>query len=184
MEYIKELDKKIFFIINNDFARDYMDLPMVILSSRLTWTCCFAVALAIAIYLRRWRFVWVCGLLGLGFVVTDISVYYGLKPMFNRLRPCKEFPEMVRIVHGCAGTFGLPSNHAANGMVITALIFLARLPLLGLIALVAVLLVGFSRVYLGVHYPSDIFLGYVAGASIALIVFTLTRPLHGLIRAN
>jgi undecaprenyl-diphosphatase len=80
--------------------------------------------------------------------------------------------------------FSFPSGHAALGMVawgvLGVLVMRSRLPLGVRRAIVAVLalvifLIGLSRVWLGVHYPTDVLAGWTAGAVIVLLYARLTR---------
>jgi undecaprenyl-diphosphatase len=100
-------------------------------------------------------------------VWTDQTSAHLLKPFFERLRPCWN-PELVgklHILEGiCGGKYGFVSSHAANTagfMVFTCIII--RKAWLKWLCLVMVLLVGYSRVYLAVHYPMDIVLGWLLG---------------------
>lgn len=81
--------------------------------------------------------------------------------------------------------FSFPSGHAALGMVaygiLAVVIGRSRLPRSARAALIAVLLVlialiGLSRVWLGVHYPTDVLAGWVAGGVIVLLFRWFTRP--------
>ncbi len=80
--------------------------------------------------------------------------------------------------------FGFPSGHSALGMVawgtFGVLVMRSRLPRrvrLGIVALLAVVifLIGVSRIWLGVHYPTDVLAGWTAGAVIVLLYARLTR---------
>jgi undecaprenyl-diphosphatase len=80
--------------------------------------------------------------------------------------------------------FSFPSGHSALGMVawgiLGVLVMRSRLPLgvrRGIVAVLAlvILLVGLSRVWLGVHYPTDVLAGWTAGAVIVLVYARLTR---------
>lgn len=80
--------------------------------------------------------------------------------------------------------FSFPSGHSALGMaawgILGVLIMRSRLPLgvrRGIVAVLVVLiaLIGLSRIWLGVHYPTDVLAGWTAGAVIVLVYARLTR---------
>jgi membrane-associated phospholipid phosphatase len=77
---------------------------------------------------------------------------------------------------GADGTFGLPSGHAQHAVVMWGLLAAtARRPLAWPAACVLSLLIGVSRVYLGVHFPTDVLAGWIIGAA---ILWTLLRLEH------
>jgi membrane-associated phospholipid phosphatase len=106
-----------------------------------------------------------------------------LKLWFHRDRPSVEWA-LAR-----ESTFSFPSGHATlslvvYGMILYLILRLSHSRLLDvaarLIALPLILAIGVSRVYLGVHYPSDILAGYLAGAIWLLAVIVSLEALHRL----
>lgn len=101
-----------------------------------------------------------------------------LKVYVQRERPPLEL-RLVEVQH-----FSYPSGHTMASAIIfftIGLIFYERyrhlaerMLCLGT-ASVLVILIGLSRIYLGVHYPSDVLGGFALGASIALVIFALRR---------
>jgi undecaprenyl-diphosphatase len=92
------------------------------------------------------------------------------KDGFERLRPCQEADLMdtMRLVKEyCGGRFGFFSGHASNSMavaVFVGLILKKRYNYLIFMLLFWAALMAYSRVYIGVHYPLDIFCGMIFGA--------------------
>ena len=103
-----------------------------------------------------------------------------LKSFFNRPRP----DLVARLVD--VNSVSFPSGHAMNSAVIylTLGVLLAnthtepavRIYILS-VAIILTLMIGFSRVYLGVHWPSDVFAGWTIGASWALLCAEFARRL-------
>ena len=89
-----------------------------------------------------------------------------LKWVFERVRPCRAMSEAVKIEpSGCGGLFSFPSNHAANTATLAA--FLQVLyPKSGWITWPIVAVVGFSRVFIGAHYVTDVLGGWMLGGVI------------------
>ena len=176
------------------------DLVNGIASPRLTDVMVFAsvwgaprrlailAALAVVVFLtRRWRrgaLLVVITLAGAGLLDG------GLKLLFGRTRPVAFFDH-----YPSPETFSFPSGHALFATAFfggLAVLLWGRLvhPVLRLatvaLALVVILLIGFSRIYLGVHYPTDVVGGFAVGtiwvAAVALgdrIASHRRRPLAG-----
>ena len=96
-----------------------------------------------------------------------------LKATVDRQRPYETLSEADPLLRASVG-YSFPSGHAATsfaGAVILGYLFRRALP--GLLALAV--LVAFSRVYVGVHYPLDILGGAVIGALVAFLVIAALR---------
>ncbi len=103
------------------------------------------------------------------------------KPFFERLRPCHnpEIMEFVHTVNHCGGQFGFVSSHAANSIALASAIFLIFGKKSGIFIFMAssAILISYSRIYLGVHYPIDIMAGVTVGFFTTFIIFTLLTNL-------
>jgi undecaprenyl-diphosphatase len=104
--------------------------------------------------------------------VVDTSTSYFFKNLIRRLRPCKmqELRDSItNFGQGCGGKWGFFSSHAANAAALVhyLLPFARPSKTLKLCAWSVVLLVGYSRIYLGVHLPLDVIVGWCWGWMLA-----------------
>jgi len=105
-----------------------------------------------------------------------------LKPLICRLRPTHDGSvPLLHLVNGYkGGMYGFCSSHAANSMAV-ALLFslLYRKKIATILLMLWVALVCYSRIYLGVHFPTDIIAGLFVGSLMAVVVWvTLTLVFH------
>ncbi|MHA1520333.1 MAG: phosphatase PAP2 family protein [Promethearchaeota archaeon] len=97
-------------------------------------------------------------------------IYYAIKKYFKRTRPFKQFSEVNRLDKTGHG-YGFPSGHCHHSVILVWLIFFLWLPPWAIPLLVLFNgLIGFSRIMLGVHYPSDIIVGTIE-AYIEILIF-------------
>jgi membrane-associated phospholipid phosphatase len=104
-----------------------------------------------------------------------------LKPLVSRIRPCN-LAELTNEIHlriHCSGGFSFPSSHAANHFALAMFIGLALYktnPWFLRIGLLWAGIISFAQVYVGVHFPVDIFSGMLLGCGIGLFLnFVLAK---------
>lgn len=94
-----------------------------------------------------------------------------LKVMIARERPCRAI-ETIRLLVRCPGSFSMPSGHAISSFSFSVPLFYLTRDYLAmkwrLFPVILASLIAFSRLYLGVHYPSDVLAGALLGATIGL----------------
>lgn len=121
---------------------------------------------------------WLHGAIGAATIGLASAGNEVFKAVIARARP--DLLDPIVEEHG----FSFPSGHSALGMaawgILGVLIMRSRLPLgvrRGIVAAIAVLivLIGLSRIWLGVHYPTDVLAGWTAGAVIVLLYARITR---------
>ncbi|MFB7915120.1 phosphatase PAP2 family protein [Streptomyces sp. NPDC056061] len=114
---------------------------------------------------------------GFGYVVSEV-----LKSMVNEERPCRAVTGAAASLVSCppVGDWSFPSNHSAIAGAAAVAVAIAR-PVLAWLTVPMALLMAFSRVFVGVHYPHDVAVGLVLGAVVsAVAVLVLRRPARAL----
>lgn len=86
-----------------------------------------------------------------------------LKHLFLRLRPFYTYPDLVPLTSP-SSPYSFPSGHASSSFAVAFLLCMYLPKKYSVPALTMAALIGFSRMYLGVHYPSDILAGMAVGA--------------------
>jgi undecaprenyl-diphosphatase len=172
---IERLDQQLFLFLNS-LNSPFMDQVMHAISGKLIWVPLY---LAILIYLgitykRKFWIILIFIILAATFT-DQISVLF--KNAVQRLRPCHE-PALQGLVHlfngECGGQFSFVSSHAANSFNVAflSLLFIRkRWYTISIISWAAV--VGYSRIYLGVHYPLDVICGAIQGALVGWGFYSL-----------
>jgi len=105
-------------------------------------------------------------------VLSDQLSSQVIKPWVGRLRPCKEHVDWIHLLVSCSSGKSFPSSHAANSIA-QAVLWSCRYPRLGKYAYPLASLIAISRVFVGVHYPSDILSGAILGAMCGAAIFIL-----------
>ncbi len=148
------------FLLLNGWRHPLLDVLMPALSDK---RYALVPAALLLLALGRWggRRAWL--LVGAALLALGASDLAGsaVKALVQRPRPC-HVHAAAQLLAGCTASFALPSNHAAN-MAALAAVAWAGSRRLGLAVLGLALAVGYSRVYLGVHYPGDVLAGLLLG---------------------
>ena len=148
----------------------------------LAWITAAVCAVLFAHALLIGEFIWAKGKIMMVSVtmLATMGIMHLLKLIFGRPRPPHEF-----LLGEPLQTYSFPSGHATMTMTLVGLLLIlfyrSNLPHLAVWLLSAILLpltflVGFSRIYLGYHYASDVLAGFLIGLIAILIAERLTKP--------
>jgi 4-amino-4-deoxy-L-arabinose transferase-like glycosyltransferase/membrane-associated phospholipid phosphatase len=162
MQWLLSLDVEVFRFINLKLINPVFDRLMPWLSGNELF---FPALLGLAVWLvwkGRLRGLLCVAMLALIVGAGDGLVCRTMKEAVGRPRPFMELAEVHCLV-GRSGSFSLPSSHAANWFAATMIAFIYYRRSLWFMLPVAAL-VGLSRIYNGVHYPSDVLIGAILGA--------------------
>ncbi len=168
MLWLQTLDVALFRFINQTLSNPLFDVAMPWLSGNRLFVPLVLLFAAGLIWRGRGKAVLFIFLLALVVGVTDGLVSNTLKHAIGRLRPCAAL-DSVRLLVNCGSNGSMPSSHAANWFAMTMVAFLFHRRSWRVMLPLAVA-VSFSRIYNGVHYPSDVLAGAILGAGTGFAV--------------
>ena len=99
-----------------------------------------------------------------------------LKNLIARARPY-DMIQGLKILVEAPTDFSFPSGHTASSFAAATVLFLTVPKKYGIPALVLAALMGFSRLYIGVHYPTDVLAGLISGVLIAIVTVIAFKKL-------
>jgi undecaprenyl-diphosphatase len=172
---LERLDQQLFLFLNS-LNSPFWDQVMHAISGRVIWIPLYlAILICLGIKFKR-KFLIILLFIILAATLADqTSVLF--KNLVQRLRPCHEpsLEGLVHLVNGeCGGKFSFVSSHATNSFnvaLISLLFIRKRWFTIGII--LWAIIIGYSRIYLGVHYPGDVICGSLLGALIGWSIFKL-----------
>jgi undecaprenyl-diphosphatase len=177
LEQELQVEKDLFFLLNGSESES-LDYFFYLYSYKWTWLLFYACFLFVFIYKKNWKEI-ACLLLATALLILlcDQLASGFFKPLFQRLRPTHhpDFESYVKtVLNYRGGRYGFVSSHAANAFgfaTFTALIFKNKL--FSITIFLFALINSYSRIYLGVHFISDVVAGALLGVVCAIIVYKL-----------
>ena len=181
LDFLNSIDIKLFRFINGSISNPVLDILMPFVTDLNKQRIVLALVAAVLIWMmiRGKRHVRIAAiLLIITIIVSDQFSSSVVKYWLERSRPCFTLHN-VHLLVSCGSGYSFPSSHAVNNfaaaLILTFFFPKAKWWFFGFAAVVA-----FSRVYIGVHYPTDIIGGAVIGlfcAGTVLLVFVTLEKL-------
>ena len=174
MDWIKAIDIKIFYFINQTLRNELFDFAMPLITDFGTWYFAIMLAVLFCICYRR------KGLYP--FLLTSLSILSArelsrlFKLIFSRPRPLAVL-ENVHVLGIKYYTYSFPSGHTTVAFAF-ATILAIKLPKIRIPIIIIAILIGFSRIYIGAHYPSDVLAGAVLGCSVSAVILVVERGIR------
>jgi undecaprenyl-diphosphatase len=174
LEALRTLDTHIFLLCNAVPANPVFDAVFPVITQPVFWILPGLVAAFFFIRKERSKALIVIGLALVTVSISDPVCNRIIKPQIHRLRPCSPgvYIEHARYLCGRKTSQSFPSAHAMN-MFAQAMLFSLFYRKRALWFLGFASLIGFSRIYVGVHYPIDVVGGAIGGIIVGGLVYYL-----------
>lgn len=178
IDTILKWDNAIWVKLNNEWHVRMLDEIMPVLRNQYTWAPVYAFLLFFAV----WKFgkkglVWSAAYF-ITFALCDYISAGIIKEAVMRLRPCNDPINAlhVRLLVECGSGYSFPSSHATNHFGMSLFLYFtfgSFYKWIKPIVLIWAALVAYAQVYVGVHYPIDVFTGAIIGSIIGFLVAKL-----------
>lgn len=189
IEWLESIDRSIVLTVNS-WHTPVLDEIFWFISARWPWIPLYLILLFLSwLHFGKRKTVLFVGIVIATIIVADLTSVYLFKEFFQRYRPSHNtllthklhFYQLEKDAFYKGGLYGFVSSHATNFGAITVLIGLSlsqSFPKLIWILVGISALIAFSRIYLGVHYLSDIIAGTIWGGTLAYLSYRfVVKPL-------
>lgn len=171
MKFIQNIDNLILNFIQNNMHNHFLDKIMPMITHLGSAGAIWILIALIFISTKKHRH---HGLVLIGSIILCFLVgNLGLKPLIARIRPCDVNTSIALLIHRPTD-FSFPSGHAMSSFAAATAIFFAN-KRLGIAAFLLAILISFSRLYLYVHYPSDVVAGMIIGILLGLLANAISH---------
>lgn len=168
---IWKFDFEILFFIQNYIRNPFLDIVFPFYTSLgedgIIWIT-LGLLMLIPKKTRKCGIMVLCALLVM-LIVNNII----LKNLIARPRPCSFYPEMVDLVH-LPTSYSFPSGHTVSAFAV-AFTILSQHKKFGIVTVVMAAVMAFTRLYVFVHFPTDIYGGIIVAAGISYFVYRMEK---------
>ncbi len=184
LDSLVDIDHSLFLALNGAHA-EWLDPVMVFCSGKLTWIPFYLLILYLVYRAYGWkRLLWFVLGVTLAILLADQLSVHLFKNTVQRLRPSHNplLADLVYLPTGHrGGLYGFVSSHAANCFAVTMVgTLLTRHAAIVWLLWIWAVVVSYSRIYMGVHFPGDVICGAIFGVLIGVVVALAIQHLYRL----
>lgn len=174
-QHIENLDREITITINN-LSHNYLDYFMIFLSNKYVWIPLYLYLIFLLWKFDKKNFIINIVICSVTVIIADFITSSLMKPYFERLRPCQDnsMLDVINIVSGCGKKFSFASSHASTTFSLATIFFFLTRGEVKLLFLWSIL-IGYSRIYLGVHYFTDVITGFLVGFLTSILIYRISK---------
>jgi len=174
MEAILGFDFAILDFIRENIANPVLDVIMKIITHSGDAGIIWIAAALLCLIFKKTRKAGVC--MAIALILVLLICNLTLKPIIARPRPFMLREEIELIISAPSG-FSFPSGHTASSFAAAVGLFIYHKKL-GIAALIWAFLIAFSRLYMYVHYPTDVLAGMVIGILCAVVAMIIVNKVY------
>lgn len=183
-EQLIHFDQHLFHIINHDWANPFFDSVMPWLRTPTFWIPLYLFIVVFCLWKYKKRGIIIILFIAATFGVADSTSASLIKPFVHRLRPCHDpvvsKTDIERVT--CGSGYSFPSAHATNHFamaIFMILIWCRKWRWIWFWGILWAGLISLAQVYVGVHFPIDVFCGALYGSFVGWLMSRLFYWLQG-----
>lgn len=173
-DWLYELDVNILLFIQENLRFGFITLVLKFFTLLGDYGMLWIGVALLLILIKRTRSVGVVA--GASLAINALLVNVLIKNIVARTRPYEVIESLTRLV-GEQSDYSFPSGHTSSAFSVAVVIFLLMPKKYGIPALIVATIISYSRLYVGVHYPTDVLGGFVIGTLVAVICVWAYRNL-------
>ena len=165
IEFITQIDHEILIFIQENLRFDWLTEPTIFVSHLGDHGKIWIILCLILLLFKRTRKAGFCGLIALliNLLITNVT----LKPMIGRVRPYEQFNDLLLLLEK-QKDFSFPSGHTSSSFAAAWAIFQmdrdgVKRKILGMAVMFLAIWIAWSRLYVAVHFPTDVLAGALIG---------------------
>lgn len=175
IEIVRNIDEKILIFIQEYVRRPWADVFWITVTHLGDFGWIWIVSAVVFLFCKRTRNAGLSALISLaaGALITNVI----LKNIVERIRPYDTISDLILLIER-QSDFSFPSGHTCASFAAASALYMALPKKWGSVCIILALLIAFSRLYVGVHYPSDVAAGVVIGVCCGYVGHFIVRKMR------